>query len=466
MYLNDLPELTDILHTINSEDIHYFNHDETIEIYDTCIHIMEEFIENNPKIISEPEFDDIFDENIYELMHSTFDYDIYYTDEAQEELEEIISYAREYFFKTYMPPRSYSESIILNNSLDYDYITKQIDYLHSKPQPVQRTKEWYNFRRNLITASNAYKAFENDTIKNQLIYEKCTGLEDTNDDDDDDDDIKKISISKMVNINSTLHWGQKYEPVSVQIYENMYNTKVGDFGCIQDDKYSFLGASPDGINIDPNSERYGRMLEIKNIVNREIDGIPKKEYWIQMQLQMHVCRLNECDFLETQFIEYETSSDYWEDSSDKRKGIIMYFHTKDGSPYYEYMPLNILDYDEVNKWLETMVDKYQSEPYNYVWIKDYYWKLQQFSCVLVLRNEKWFELNIHDLIEIWTIIEKERVTGFEHRTPKKRIKKELNTSECEEKNNDIKCLLLPNVSASINNNNSKIIYIDTSNIIK
>ena len=35
----------------------------------------------------------------------------------------------------------------------------------------------------------------------------------------------------------------------------------------------------------------------------KLDGIPKKEYWIQMQLQMEVCDLDECDFLETRFIE-------------------------------------------------------------------------------------------------------------------------------------------------------------------
>ena len=30
------------------------------------------------------------------------------------------------------------------------------------------------------------------------------------------------------------------------------------------------------------------MLEIKNPVSREITGIPKEEYWIQMQLQMEM----------------------------------------------------------------------------------------------------------------------------------------------------------------------------------
>jgi hypothetical protein len=30
-------------------------------------------------------------------------------------------------------------------------------------------------------------------------------------------------------------------------------------------KYDYIAASPDGINVDSNNERYGRMVEIKNI---------------------------------------------------------------------------------------------------------------------------------------------------------------------------------------------------------
>ena len=227
----------------------------------------------------------------------------------------------------------------------------------------------------------------------------------------------------MVNVNSSLHHGQKYEPLSVMIYEDMYKTKVDDFGCIQHEKYSFLGASPDGINVDPNSLRYGRMLEIKNIVNREIDGIPKKEYWIQMQLQMEVCDLDECDFLETKFTEYENADAYWNDTAtDKRKGVIMYFHTKDGKPFYKYMPFNLIDINEVNVWQEQMVDLYQSTEYNYVWMKDYYWKLDIVSCVLVCRNRQWFKDNIEELAEIWSTIVAERITGFDHRAPNRKPK--------------------------------------------
>jgi hypothetical protein len=185
------------------------------------------------------------------------------------------------------------------------------------------------------------------------------------------------------------------------------------------------------------------MLEIKNIVNREIDGIPKKEYWIQMQLQMKVCDLEECDFLETRFTEYADQNAYNQDinseeiyedetgkefinsclSNDlKHKGIIIYFHTKEGKPYYVYKPLDIIEPNDILKWEEDMLDLYQSEKYNYTYIKFIYWKLDQMSCVLVCRNRQWFEDNIWELEELWETVVTERVSGFEHRAPNRKTK--------------------------------------------
>jgi hypothetical protein len=40
------------------------------------------------------------------------------------------------------------------------------------------------------------------------------------------------------------------------------------------------------------------MVEIK-IYTTERYGIPTDNYWIQMQFQMEVCDLDECDFFET-----------------------------------------------------------------------------------------------------------------------------------------------------------------------
>jgi putative phage-type endonuclease len=360
---NNLVDITDSI--IPEEDPNFFNDEETLELYETTMHIMEDFITEHPTLISDPDFEEIFDENINELMHSHFDYDIFYTEDAEEEMEEIIKHAKEDFYNTIMPRRSYSSTIILKEP-NIDRLSKQLDILKNKPQPSQRTNEWYEFRYNLITASNAYKAFENDTVQNQLIYEKCKPLTQVSANIDDDCEDKKI-IFQMVNTTSTLHWGQKYEPLSVKLYEFIYNTKIGDFGCIQHSAYTFLGASPDGINVDVGSPRYGRMLEIKNIVNREIDGIPKKEYWVQMQLQMEVCDLDECDFLETKFIEYPDRKSYEEDNLDEHKGqeyhcvskgVIIQFYSKEGTPFYAYMPF-MLTKDQMTEWQENMIDLYQ-----------------------------------------------------------------------------------------------------------
>jgi len=437
----------------------FFNTEEALELYGTCIWVMEEFIRNNHKIITEPDFEEIFNDNMDELMASHFDEDIFYNEDAEDELDEIMEQAKKDFFKDFMPIRSYPSSVILGEP-DYDYVTPQIEILRKKPQPAQRTKEWYEFRHNLITASNAYKAFDSQCNKNQLIYEKCQPLNPENYIDTNNplqninvdalfmtsdisasanvsanvsanENVKICQINPLtthqvpqnqsVNINSSLHWGVKYEPLSVLIYEDMFQTTIEDFGCIQHDKYAFLGASPDGINVDCASPRYGRMLEIKNIVNREIDGIPKQEYWVQMQLQMEVCGLNECDFLETKFVECD-ESEYW--ASSKRKGVILYFHALNGKPFYLYMPFRITSPCDIDYWQEQMVELYQSSEYKYIWIKTYYWKLEVLSCVLVCRNRQWFNDNIAEMAELWAIILLERVSGYEHRAPNRKPKPE------------------------------------------
>ena len=248
---------------------------------------------------------------------------------------------------------------------------------------------------------------KSDSTINQIIYEKC----------------EPYKIPTMNDQSSPLHWGQKYEPISVMLYEYLYDTKIGDFGCIKHPKYNFIGASPDGINIDENNSRYGRMLEIKNIVNRVIDGIPKMEYWIQMQIQMETCDLNECDFLETQFKEYNNYNEFIEDGTfylnkdNKLKGIIIAF-IKDGRIIYEYAPL-YLNKEDFNKWEKEILDKNNDKE----WLQNIYWYLEKYSNILVLRNKLWFNRIVNKIDKIWKIIEKERIEGYSHRSAKKREKK-------------------------------------------
>lgn len=433
-YINDLPELNNILNDILPEEdpLFFIDEEDTLDFFEAALILMDTYIEENPTAVSEPDFYDSFTNSIKELFFIQFEEHIDLNEDIEDDMNDILADAFDIYFEIFYQGRSENNVIniqtqeicekidefnIQNIKINYVLQTK-IDYLRSIPQPVQRTPEWYSFRHNLITASNAYKAFESQSTVNQLIYEKCQPLK-TNDD--------KFS---MVNVNSTFHWGQKYEPLSVQIYEHIYNTTIEDFGCIQHNTYKFIGASPDGINVDINSNLYGRMLEIKNIVNREITGIPKKEYWIQTQLQMEVCDLDECDFLETKFTEYQSLSEFHNDGQEKTlkdefKGIIMYFSTKEGRPFYLYKPLEITNYTEIDIWEEQMIEKYESKEHNMLWIKNHYWKLEKISCVLILRNRKWFQDNIGQLENVWNIILKERETGYQHRAPAKRFKKDI-----------------------------------------
>lgn len=304
---------------------------------------------------------------------------------------------------------------IIRSDVTYEYCKLDepryesiITYLQGVHQPEQRTNEWYLYRYNHLTASNAWKTFGTQSSKNELIYEKCNPM-----------NISKYGPSLS---ESPMTWGHKYEPLTAKIYEHLNKTQISDFGCIEHKDYPFLAASPDGIVTG--DINYGRMIEIKNVVSREISGIPKKDYYIQMQLQMEVCDLDECDFVETKFTEYNFESDFIEDNKESnvlhpiKKGVICSF-IKDGTSFhYEYMPF---DYEGTyTEWLRQVIETTTANN-RYVWFRNLFWKLEVYSCVLVKRQTVWFKHAVKELAEIWKIICEERLNGeYYKRSPKKR----------------------------------------------
>jgi putative phage-type endonuclease len=345
------------------------------------------------------------------------------TDNDYKEVEKFITKTMETYWKGYtiIPQRQCGideQCTSMAESTEHSLLR-----LDAIPQPDQRTKEWYESRYRMITASNISKALGSDAQKNSLIYEKC----------------KPLCIDTRyghVSTENSMHWGVKYEPITAAIYEDMFSAKLSYYGCIPHETYPFIGASPDGIVTDPGHSRYGHMVEIKNIVNRDITGIPKEEYWIQMQVQLETCNLEYCDFVETHIKEYEDASQFYSDDQHKYKGVVLYFVKKmlvadalaedglpqnDGRynvPHYEYMPLNI-PIDNVVMWIASMKDKLKAD---YVLYKTDYWYLDQISCVLVQRNREWFQAVLPKFTELWETIEKERVTGYAHRAAVKKPK--------------------------------------------
>ena len=369
-------------------------------------------------------------------------------EEDFDEIEEIMDALVDIYFDIYeIPQRSISYQLLrqdennqktmAQNTTETDKIAEKIAQLKSIPQAPQKSQEWYQTRHEMITASNIWKALNSEAQRNSLIFEKCKPFDATS------------SMNGYVNTASTLHWGVKYEPLSIMVYEDMYQTKIQDFGCIPHSKYNFIGSSPDGINVDPsNKDRYGRMIEIKNIYNREITGIPKEEYWIQCQIQMETCDLNECDFIETRFKEYENRELFYGTSSSSTnetqtaplyKGVILHFiqrtntFSMDASaitaimnvntPVYKYMPIDVpTDEETVERWIETTKELFKTEM---VLFHTIYWYLDEISCVFIERNRRWFEAAVPLLEETWNTIKKERIEGYTHRASKKRVKTEV-----------------------------------------
>ena len=59
------------------------------------------------------------------------------------------------------------------------------------------------------------------------------------------------------------------------------------------------------------------------------------------------------------------------------------------------------------------------------WVRNIYWALDEYSCVLVPRNKAWFESTLPQFKKIWNTILYERTNGYTHRKPKKKEKKNI-----------------------------------------
>lgn len=252
-----------------------------------------------------------------------------------------------------------------------------LDILREQPALDQRSPEWHTFRHKMITASVVSKALGTEAQQRELIK------------------IKRDPQSRIedMNFEGPRHWGVKYEPVSIQYYEHVNDTRVEAFGCIVHPSYPFLAASPDGIVAQ--GSLYGRMLEIKNPFSRVLTGNPKEEYWMQCQLQMEVCNLDACDFLETKFVEYESEEAFRADGTfqktedGKYKGIFLQVYSDKVG--YMYPPFQCTE-EEYTEWSSDKIDD--------KWINTVYWKLEEVYTTLIGRQREWFAWALPKLEEV------------------------------------------------------------------
>jgi len=138
----------------------------------------------------------------------------------------------------------------------------------------QRSQEWLDLRDQMITASDVASAIGENHYETPDAFIK-----------------KKVLKTKWAGNAATAH-GTLLEPLVRDLYDARTGRKSHEIGLVQHRQYPWLGASPDGVTED------GLLIEIKCPLTRKIEAKVPKHYWPQVQLQLEITDLEECDFVQ------------------------------------------------------------------------------------------------------------------------------------------------------------------------
>lgn len=242
---------------------------------------------------------------------------------------------------------------------------KQLKKLITIPVIVQKSPEWHKARETMISASDFAQALNDGKFgtQKQLIIKKCGPAEE-------------------FKTNLFFQWGNLFEQVACDIYCKMYNHKMFEFGLIKHPTLDYFGASPDGIS------ELGIMLEIKCPMKRKIamgDEVPL-QYYYQIQGQLEVCNLEECDYFECEFQLYNNYNEFLNDNESIR-GIIL---KKNSQNIYSEVIMKDAKH-QIDEWIK------ENEPYDEMQC----WMLKTYNIQRVKKNTEFLEEKLKGLKEIW-----------------------------------------------------------------
>jgi putative phage-type endonuclease len=260
-----------------------------------------------------------------------------------------------------------------------------LETLKKLPFVKQRTEEWLELRKNRLTASDLYDAIKGGLTSMNLAKKKANIINDT------------------INYNAipALKWGTMFEPMASRCYSQANNNmNVYDFGLICDPNNEHFGASPDGIN------ELGIMIEIKCPYSRKIidDVIPIK-YKMQMQGQLAVCGLKECDYIECEFKTLENEEEYLQSIAKYAKvnhGIIAEYLNQDNSYDYLYSAANNTPLEAIED-IHKQMDK--DDINNIKKYKMHYWVLVKMNVQKVYFDENEWKSIVPKISAFWDKVE-------------------------------------------------------------
>lgn len=281
-----------------------------------------------------------------------------------------------------------------------------LDELLKRKQTEQRTEAWYKQMCTIISASELHHLFGSPYQRSNFVISKTQPYQRRQQD-------LAVSSSRM----SAFDWGIRFEPVVKQIYEHKHGVIVKELGRLTHPVDPRCSASPDGLVYHcPANKKTGRLLEIKCPVTREIDGQIPKEYYHQMQMQMHVTGLVACDYIEAVFSS-SYNNEHMKEGPALYAGFIALVRSaiiQAGQEYYYvYSPINCTD--EWQPMLDGDDDIVEVIP----------WRLYQWSEKVVYKSEEWWQKTYPAIEEFWSDVEKCKCGEFtviESTRPTKKLK--------------------------------------------
>ncbi len=299
-------------------------------------------------------------------------------------------------------------SIFLNNAENPSWIqmTKQqrlakVKSIQEAPQIPQRSEEWYRHYGKVLTASEFSALFVQTKRRKDLVLSKAVPPQDI---------PTNYRLACPTDEMNAIGWGIRFEPVVKLLLEHREKWKIFESGRLHHRSNTHLAASPDGIiaeSIHP--EQIGRLVEIKCPYSRSLGGEIPSDYWIQMQIQMEVADVDECEYIECDIVSNRAKQTSPVDlSGTTYQGIVYLLKQKveDDQPFdYKYL------YGEIGSTESPGI------PEGYECIEVIPWGLKAWNRKLVHRDRTWFAATLPWQEAFWNDVEKVRQGESMPQTP-------------------------------------------------
>lgn len=264
----------------------------------------------------------------------------------------------------------------------------KVNHLKSVPQIEQRTGEWYKHAARVLTASEFSGLFGSHKARRSLILSKAFPK------------TEERAFNRLACPTTEMNpmgWGIRFEPIVKLILEQKHTCKIYEAGRITHTENGMLAASPDGIIEDsPDVKQIGRLLEIKCPYSRQIGGEIPFDYWVQMQIQMEVCGLDECEYVETEILSPRIGLETVDVNHCDIKGYIYLLKedVEEGKPFhYKYL------YGDVGS------TKCPPVPSGYIVVETIPWGIKGWHQKLVSRDNGWYAATLPWQEAFWSDVQ-------------------------------------------------------------